>query len=104
MTERKSEMWDGPAPQAGDVGRAGGMPDALAMSLRAIDAIIAKQQEAVIELRQTMTRMSLERAEACRLLRQAAATIAMLAKEANADPDDNDLTPAIEDFLKRAPL
>lgn len=92
MTERRSEMFDGP-----------GMPDALALSLRTIDAIIAKQHEVVVELRQTMTRMHLERAEACRLLRRAAATIALLVKEAAVDPDEDDLTPAIEDFLKRAP-
>lgn len=80
-----------------------GLPDALTLTLRAIDVIIAKQQEAIVELRQTMTRVSLERAEACRLLRHAATTIAMLVKQAHVDPDDDDLTPAILDFLKRAP-
>lgn len=96
MTVRPSETFDGPSPP--------GLPDVLTLSLRALEGIIAKQQEAVIELRQVMTRLSLERAEACRMLRKAVSAIVTLEAARGlerADEEDPGILGEIGAFLRR---
>lgn len=76
MTERKSEMFDGP-----------GMPDELTIKLHTIETNLEKLHELIVKEQAMVARLHAERDEAVKLLKRAADRLVEHLDESDVIPD-----------------